>query len=121
MCSCEVAAHRFSGATEPDEPVVRIPLESMRLFVEDLRVMERNRRGEAGLTCPELRLKLSVVDSAGHVQMSATLSEFQLEGMHQVTVGFPVYATDLPRILQDFEDLLTFPQPSNNSAEGSES
>lgn len=100
--------------------MVRIQIESLRHFVEDLRTTERDRRGEATLICSQLRLSLSIVDRAGHAHLSVTLTQFQVEGDHQVTVGFAVYPTDLPHILKDFEDMLEFPQPPGGSDEDQE-
>lgn len=108
-CSCAMAAHRFAGATEPDEPMVRIELVHLRRFVEAVRVLERDRRGEATLAEPQLRLTVSVYDRAGHVRLSAALTDHQVDGEHHVALSFEVDPTALPRILTDLETLLAFP------------
>lgn len=108
-CSCSVSSHRFAGATAPDEPMVGIEREALRHFVEEFRVLERDRRGEAILECSALRLAFSVSDRAGHVHLSAALTELQAGGRHQVIIAFMIDPTALPVILEDLEGLLRFP------------
>ena len=108
-CSCAMASHRFAGATYPDEPVVCIGREALTRFVDDVRVLERDRCGEAILECRELRLTLWVTDRAGHVHLQATLTEHQSGGIHQVTIAFEVDPSTVPGILSDVEGLLAFP------------
>jgi hypothetical protein len=50
--SCAMAAHRFAGATEPGEPLVQLEMAQLHRFVEELRALERDRRGEAGVPPP---------------------------------------------------------------------
>ncbi len=116
-CSCAMAAHRFAGATEPDEPIVRIEMAQLRRFIEELGVLERNRRGEATLACPQLRLSFRIYDRAGHVRLAAELTDYQLDGDHHVALCFELDPTALPAILSDFEELLAFPR-LGPSAEG---
>src|SRR5260221_8309000 len=91
--SCSIAAHRFAGATEPDEPVVRIELARLRRFVDEVRVLERDRRGVATLVGPYLELSLSVYDRAGHVLLAAALSDILPEGKYHVALAFEVDPT----------------------------
>ncbi len=108
-CSCAMASHRFAGATFPGDPTVRIEKEALIRFVDEFRVLERDRRGETILECPQLRLALFVYDRAGHVGLRAALTEYQSGGIHQVTIEFEVDPTALPGILADLEELLAFP------------
>jgi hypothetical protein len=113
-CSCEMAAHRFAGATEPDEPIVRIAMPALHRFVEDLRVLECDRRGTATLTTlpgSMLRPLFEIFDRAGHVSLAAELTDLRPEGEHRVSLAFEVYPTALPAILSDFEELLSWPHP----------
>lgn len=103
--SCEMAAHRFAGATESDEPMVRIPALTLRRFVDELRALERDRRGTAALVSDQLRLQFRVIDRAGHIRLAAELTDFQPDGEHRVALAFQVDPTALPTILSDFEDL----------------
>lgn len=114
-CGCAMASHRFSGATYPDESVVRIRREALARFVDDFRALERDRRGEAILECRELRLAFWVTDRAGHVHLQAALTEHQSGGIHQVKVAFDVDPTSLPGILADLEELLAFPRSDPSS------
>lgn len=109
-CSCAMASHRFAGATAPDEPVVRIGQESLQRFVDAVHVLERNRRGEAILTCSELQLLLSVSGRADHIRLRAALTEHQSGGIHQVAIEFGVDPASMPGILGDLEALLAFPR-----------
>ncbi len=117
--SCSVAAQRFAGATEPDEPIVRIELARLRSFVDEVRVLERDRRGVATLLGPYLELALSVYDRAGHVRLAAALSDSLPTGRHHDALAFEGDPTALPHILTDLEDLLVFPR-SNASREALE-
>lgn len=118
-CSCAIASHRFAGATFPGDPIVRIEREVLARFVDEFRVLERDRRGEAILECPQLRLALFVYDRAGHVGLRAALTEYQSGGIHQVTIEFEVDPTALPGILADLEELLAFPRLDHPPAESS--
>jgi hypothetical protein len=99
-CSCEMAAHRFAGATEPGEPMVRSAMPALHRFVEDLRVLERDRRGTATLTTlpgSMLRPSFEIFDRAGHVSLAAELTNLQTYGEHRVSLAFEVDPTALPR------------------------
>jgi hypothetical protein len=110
-CSCAVAADRFAGATETDEPIVQIELAKLRQFVEDLRTLERDRRGEATLTSVLLTLTVRVYDRAGHVSVAADLSDYRC----RVSIGFGLDPTMLPTLVNDFEELLAFPQTNSET------
>src|SRR5689334_13167368 len=73
-CSCAMAAHRFAGATEPDEPIVRLEMMRLLRFVEALRTLERDRRGAATLADRQWRLSFRIYDRAGHVRLAAGLT-----------------------------------------------
>jgi hypothetical protein len=118
-CSCAMASHRFAGATYPDDPVVRIGREALTRFVDDFRLLERDRSGEAILECRELRLAFWVTDRAGHVHLQAALTEHQSGGIHQVAIAFAVDPTALPGILADLEELLAFPDLDHPPTESS--
>lgn len=115
--SCEMAANDFSGATEPDEPMVAIEVASLRQFVADMRVLERDRHGTAMLTCMsrrELTLSVHIYDRAGHALLTAELGQWKSVGgghWHSVALAFEIDPTSLPGMVRDFEDLLAFPRP----------
>jgi hypothetical protein len=117
--SCAMAARRFAGATEPGEPVVQLEMAQLHRFVEELRTLERDRRGGATLACPQLRLSFHIYDRAGHVRLAAGPTDYQMDGDHHVALSFELGPTALPGILGDFEDLLAFPCRAGSSAEGS--
>lgn len=79
---------------------------ALRRFVDEMRTLERDRRGKAQLIGTELHLSFTVVDHAGHVHLDAALSQIQAAGEFHVAAAFAVDPTTLPRILSDFEDLL---------------
>lgn len=79
-------------------------------FVDALRALERDRRGEAILDCRQFRLISSVNDRAGHVGLHAVLIEHQSGGNHQVAIVFEVDPASLSGILRDIEDLIAFPK-----------
>ncbi len=56
--------------------MVRIEMAQLRRFVEELRALERDRRGEAALACPDLRLSFHIYDRAGHVRLAAALTDY---------------------------------------------
>ena len=114
-CSCEMAAHRFAGSTYPDDPGLSIRLDELQRFIEELRTLERDRRGKAALDSSQLHLIFEVYDRPGHVRLTAALRDVQPEGDHYVEIVFEVYPTDLSKILSDFEDLLAFVDGSRNS------
>ena len=116
--SCAMAAHRFAGATEPGEPLVQLEMAHLHRFVEELRTLERDRRGAATLACSHLRLSFQIYDRMGHVRLAAGLTDRQTDGDHHVALSFELDPTALPGILGDFEDLLAFPGRAGPSVEG---
>ena len=114
-CSCAMAAGRFAGATEPDEPIVQIERSTLRQFLDDLRTLERDRRGEARLTSAQLTLSVRVFDRAGHVSITAELTDYHRYGdrvsiKDHVSIIFELDPTTLPKLISDFEELLAFPR-----------
>ncbi len=113
--SGEIDSHGFRGATEPDEPMISIPVAALRQFVEDLRVLEQDRRGKAtlmGRNPREFSLSIRIHDRAGHTLLAAELGVWMGGYPHSVAVAFEIDPTSLPTILSDFEDLLAFPDPT---------
>ena len=104
--SCDMVHGRFAGATWPDEPMVRIEAANLNRFVDELRTVERDRRGTATLAGRDLYLLFEVFDRAGHVRVAAELTDRQLEVDHRVALAFEVDPSMLLTILRDFEDLL---------------
>jgi hypothetical protein len=118
-CGCAMASHRFAGATFPGDPTIRIEKEALIRFVDEVRVLERERHGEAVFECPQLRLVIYVADRAGHIGLRAMLTDIQSGGIHQVTIEFAVDPTALPGILADLKGLLAFPDLDNPPTEPS--
>jgi len=118
-CSCAMGSHRFAGATFPGDPTIRIEKEALIRFVDEVRVLERERHGEAAFECPQLQLVIYVADRAGHIDLRAMLIDIQSEGIHQVAIEFGVDPTALPGILADLEALLAVPDLDRPLAESS--
>ena len=78
-------------------------------FLEDLRLVARDRKGEATLSTEDPRqfqLKVAVIDKAGHVTISGRIASDQgAEGKAVLEFAFPVDPSALASILQDFERL----------------
>jgi|SRR5690348_5407434 hypothetical protein len=85
-CSCEMAAHRFTGSTYPDDPCLSIRLDELQRFVNEMRTLEHDRGGKATLESSQLRLIFKMYDRPGHVRLTAALRDPQPEGDHYVEV-----------------------------------
>ena len=78
-------------------------------FLKDLRLVERDRKGEATLSTEDPRqfqLKVAVIDKAGHVTISGRLASYEgAEGKAVLEFAFPFDPSALAGVLQDFERL----------------
>jgi len=78
-------------------------------FLKDLRLVERDRKGDATLSTEDPRqfqLKVAVIDKAGHVTISGRLASYEgAEGKAVLEFAFPFDPSALAGVLQDFERL----------------
>jgi hypothetical protein len=94
----------FSGRN----PHVWIDAGVLRQFVDDLRVVERDRRGKAHLEAMspnEFELTISVVDSAGHAAVSGSIGRIVYVGREHRTLvfkfNFSLDPASLPQLTRD--------------------
>jgi len=103
--TARVSTPGFSGVNER----VWISADDFRRFVEALRVLERERRGEAelrGMSPDTLALSFRVRDGLGHVSASGWVGRTSHDRAHgrvaaRVGFGFDIDPTELPRIVAE--------------------
>src|SRR3954471_16500968 len=99
----------FSGRN----PRIWIDADEQRRFLEALRDLDRDRRGEARITAmspEEFELTVRVFDSAGHVSVEGMIGTLQYSSHRydrlQVKFAFILDPTSVPKLLRDAADIL---------------
>ncbi|SRR6266566_1815481 len=75
-------------------------------FLEDLRGLEKARKGRATLSAEDPRdfqLTIASIDRSGHLEVSWKVAVQNTDASASIDVRFDLDASALPRILRDFE------------------
>jgi hypothetical protein len=75
-------------------------------FLQDLRDLEKNRKGKASLSAEDARefqVAIATIDKSGHLEVTARLSQEGREASASLECRFGLDPSALPRVLREFE------------------